>query len=82
MDIQDKELEKFIRIKNGWDIPPEDPPSKKNPNIRGEKIGTLWLDGKVLKKGSFPLLQMKKKAYCKTYGITKETAKKRFKLTY
>lgn len=77
----EEELKRFIYQNNGWKLP-EEPPPKKNPNIRGEKIGTLWLDGKVLKKGSFSLLQKKKKDYCKTYGIPKEVAEKRFKLTY
>lgn len=77
----EEDLKKFVYHKNGWMVP-EKPPPKKNPNIRGEKIGKLWLDGKVVKKGSFPVLQTWKKKYCKAYGITAENAKKRFNLTY
>lgn len=74
----DEKLREFVHHKNGWD-----PPSKKvDPNIRGEKIGTLWLDGRVLSKGPFPLLQTLKKSYCKNYGVSKENAAKRFKITY
>jgi hypothetical protein len=76
----EEQLKKFVWNKNGWPEPIT--PKKINPNIRGEKIGTLLLDGKIFAKGSFPLLQKKKKEYCKSYGISKERADKRFKMTY
>lgn len=76
----DEQLKRFVYHKNGWQM--NDPPKSRDPNIRGEKIGTLWLDGKVFLTGSFSFLQWKKKEYCKLYGISKERAKKRFKLTY
>lgn len=79
--MEEKEqLEKYIRHKNGWPEPIV--PKRINPNIRGESFGTLWLDNKVYAKGSFALLAMKQKEYCKMYGISKERAKKRFKTTY
>lgn len=74
-------LKRFIYQNNGWPLP-QTPTKPKNPNIRGESIGTLWLDGKILAKGSFALLKAKEREYCKTYGISKERAKKRFKTTY
>ena len=74
----EKEVKKFVYHKNNWPLPKE----KKNPNIRGEKIGTLWLDGQFFAKGNFALLQAKRRDYCKTYGISKERANKRFKITY
>lgn len=76
----DEQLKKFVYHKNGWDY--NSSPIKRNPNIRGESIGKLWLDGKILATGSFSLLQKKKKEYCKNYGISKERALKRFKITY
>lgn len=76
----EEKLREFIYNKNGWPEPIV--PKRINPNIRGEKIGTLLLDGKPIEKGSFPLLQKKKKEYCKSYGISKERAEKRFKITY
>ena len=79
----DEQLKKFIYHKNGWDYNDNTKPSiKRNPNIRGESIGKLWLDGKIFAIGSFSLLQKKKKEYCKNYGISKERALKRFKITY
>lgn len=77
----DEALKRFIYQNNGWPLP-QVPSKPKNPNIRGESMGTLWLDGKVFAKGSFPLLKQKEKAYCKMYGISKERAKIRFKTTY
>ena len=76
----DEQLKKFVYHKNGWDY--NSSPIKRNPNIRGESTGKLWLDGKIFATGSFPLLQRKKKEYCKNYGISKERALKRFKITY
>lgn len=76
--MMEEELKRFVYHKNQWDLPIK----KKDPNIRGEKIGKLLLDGKVLVEGSFPILQKKKKDYCKMYGISKERAKDRFKITY
>lgn len=79
----EEELKRFIFHKNGWPIPQTPTkPRKKDPNVRGEKIGSLYLDGKLFQKGSFALLQKKKKEYCKNYGISKERAEKRFKITY
>lgn len=75
----EEELKRFVYHKNGWNNPSS---SKKNPNVKGEKIGTLWLDGKQVKTASFPLLQVWKRNYCKNYGISKERAAKRFKITY
>lgn len=76
----EEELKKFVYHKNQWSQPIA--PQKINPNIRGEQIGTLWLDKKEYARGSFGLLQKKKKEYCKMYGISKERADKRFKITY
>jgi hypothetical protein len=78
----EEELKRFVYHKNGWPIPQTPVKVKKNPNIRGEQIGTLYLDGKPIQKGSFALLQKKKKEYCINYGISKERAKKRFKMSY
>ena len=74
-------LKRFVYQKNGWPLP-QTPSKPKNPNIRGESFGTLWLDGKEFAKGSFALLAMKQKEYCRQHGISKERAKKRFKTTY
>lgn len=76
----DEQLKRFIYHKNGWNYSTS--PIKRNPNVRGESIGKLWLDGKIFTTGSFSLLQKKKKEYCKNYGISKERALKRFKITY
>lgn len=76
----DEQLKRFIYHKNGWNYSTS--PLKRNPNVRGESIGKLWLDGKIFTTGSFSLLQKKKKEYCKNYGISKERALKRFKITY
>lgn len=76
----DERLKGFVYHKNGWEM--NSPPQMRDPNIRGEKIGTLWLDGKVFSKGPFPLLQTLKKSYCKNYGVSRENAAKRFKITY
>lgn len=79
----EEELKRFVYTKNGWPIPqiPEKP-KKRNPNIRGETSGTLWLDGKIFATGGFALLNKKKADYCRQYGISKERANKRFKTTY
>lgn len=74
----EEEIKNFVYHKNQW----QRPEVKKNPNIRNEKIGTLWLDGKPYKKGNFALLQVEKMRYCRNYGISRENAKKRFKITY
>lgn len=71
-------LKSFIYHKNGW----SSTSGKVNPNIRNEKMGRLLLDGIIFATDSFAILQMKKKQYCKTYGISKEAASRRFKLTY
>lgn len=76
----DEQLKRFIYHKNGWNYSTS--PIERNPNVRGESIGKLWLDGKIFTTGSFSLLQKKKKEYCKNYGISKERALKRFKITY
>lgn len=76
----EENLKEFVYHKNSWPIPTK--PQKVNPNIRNEKIGTMWLDGKVFAKGSFALIQQKKKEYCRNYGISKERARERFKTTY
>lgn len=76
----EESLRKFIYHKNQW--PEPQVPKRVNPNIRGEQMGTLWLDGKEFAKGPFPLLQKKKQEYCKLYGISKARAENRFKTTY
>jgi len=72
------DLKEFIRISNGWNKPFK----KTNPNLKGEQKGRLWLDGQLFAEGSFSVLQKKKSDYCKTYGISKEKQKQRFKITY
>lgn len=77
----DEQLKKFVYHKNGWSLPIEKPPNR-NKNINGEKIMRLYLDGKCIYKGPVQLCQYKKKQYCRTYGLTKEVADRRFKITY
>ena len=77
----EQELKKFIYHKNGWSMPIEKPPSR-NKNINGEKIMRLYLDGKCIYRGPVQICQMKKKQYCANYGISKERAKQRFRITY
>lgn len=78
----EEELKKFIYHKNGWMVPQTSVRLKKDPNIKGEKIGTLYLDGKPIQKGPFSLIQAKKKELCKLNGIGPKRASKRFKITY
>lgn len=77
----DEQLKKFVYHKNGWSLPIEKPPSR-NKNINGEKIMRLLLDGKCIYRGPVQFCQTKKKKYCATYGINKERAKERFRITY
>lgn len=69
-----------IHRSTGIDINQEQ--KKKNPNIRGEKIGTLWMDGMAIMTDKFPLLNREKSRLCRIYGIGPLRAKNRFKITY